>query len=145
MAFRDITDILGPIALPIKGKTYTLPVLTIEQGIKLHKIMDPKDEATMTDPELYAFLLGEAHAEMAADNVAPEVIARAAFVALADWQSGRPAAEVIWEQGVDPKALMKAIELAEALTSKATDAEHATPQPARTNTTKSRKKPAPTR
>lgn len=140
MAFRDITDIIGPIALPIKGKTYTLPSLTIEQGVKLHQVMDPEHEATMTDPELFAFLLGDAHAQMVEDNVAPEIIARAAFTALADWQSGRPAAEVIWEQGVDPKALQQAIELAEALTSTSTDEAVKTPSPARTNTTKSRKK-----
>lgn len=140
MAFRDITDILGPITLPVKGKSYVLPVLTIEQGLRLRKIMDPNDAESMEDEELFAFLLGDAHDAMKADQVAPEVIARAAFVALADWQSGRPAAEVIWEQGVDPKALMQAIELAEALTSKATDAEPATPPQARTSTTKSRKK-----
>lgn len=140
MSFRDFTDIVGPIVLPIKGKRYTIPTLTIEQGIHLHKVMNPDTEETMTDPEFYEFLLGDAHTEMTADAVTPEIIARAAFVALADWQSGRPAAELIWEQGVDPKALQAAVDVAEALTLKATAGAAKTPSPEPTSTTKSRKK-----
>jgi len=140
LSFRDFTDIVGPIVLPIKGKRYTVPTLTIEQGIHLHKVMTPDADESMTDPEFYEFLLGDAHKEMVKDAVAPEIIARAAFVALADWQSGRPAAELIWEQGIDPKALQAAVAVAEALTSKATAEAAKTPSPAPTNTTKSRKK-----
>jgi hypothetical protein len=102
--------------------------------------MNPDTDESMTDPEFYQFLLGDAHTEMVKDAVAPEVIARAAFVALADWQSGRPAAELIWEQGIDPKALQAAVAVAEALTSKATAEAAKTPSPEPTNTTKSRKK-----
>lgn len=115
MAFRDITEILGPITLPIRGKVYTLPVLTIAQGLQLRAVLDPDDEATLTDPEFYALLLGDALEQMRADGVGPDVIARAAFVGLADWQSGRPAAEILWETGIDPKVLtdhMKKLETA---------------------------------
>lgn len=105
MAFRDITEILGPVVLPIRGKAYTLPVLTIAQGLTLRAVLDKDDETTLDDDGFYALLLGAALEEMRADGVGPDVIARAAFVALADWQSGRPAAELLWETGVDPKVL----------------------------------------
>ena len=140
MSFRDITDILGPIVLPIKGKNYTLPVLTLEQGLRIHAANRPDTPDTMTDPEFFDLLLGDAHAEMVADAVSPEVIARAAFVALADWQSGRPAAEAMWETGIDPKALTEAVQAAQALISNSTAAADKTPQPEPTSTTKSPKK-----
>ncbi len=105
MAFRDITEILGPIALPIRGKVYTLPTLTVAQGLQLRAVLDPDDDETLEDEAFYALLLGDALESMRADGVGPDVIARAAFVALADWQSGRPAAEILWETGVDPKVL----------------------------------------
>lgn len=140
MAFRDITEILGPITLPINGKTYTLPILTIEQGLRIHTAMNPNTPDSMTDPEFFEILLGDAHKQMAADNIAPDTIARAAFTALADWQSGRPAAELIWEQGIDPKALTEAVTAAQALISTSTAAATATPSPAPTSTTKSPKK-----
>lgn len=126
MAFRDITEILGPITLPIRGNVYTLPTLTIAQGLQLRAVLDPDDDETLTDPEFYALLLGEAEEQMRADGVGPDVIARAAFVALADWQSGRPAAEVLWETGIDPKVLTDHMEKLNAI---ATAAETTTPSP----------------
>lgn len=127
MAFRDITEILGPIVLPIRGKTYTLPVLTIAQGLTLRAVLDKDDETTLDDDGFYALLLGDALHEMEADGVGPDVIARAAFVGLADWQSGRPAAEILWETGVDPKVLTAHMKKLETATS--TDAETTTPSP----------------
>lgn len=119
MAFRDITEILGPITLPIRGKTYTLPTLTIAQGLELRAVLDPDDETTLDDEAFYALLLGDALPQMRADGVGPDVIARAAFVALADWQSGRPAAEILWETGVDPKVLTDYMTKLETATSTA--------------------------
>lgn len=127
MAFRDITEILGPIVLPIRGKTYTLPVLTIAQGLQLRAVLDPDDETTLDDDGFYALLLGPALEEMRTDGVGPDVIARAAFVALADWQSGRPAAELLWETGVDPKVLTDYVTTLQNATS--TAAATTTPSP----------------
>lgn len=141
MAFRDITEILGPITLPIRGKTYTLPTLTIVQGLKLRASMDPKDDTDLTDDEFYALLLGDALQEMQADGVGPDMIARAAFTALADWQSGRPAAEAIWEFGVDPKVLKGYLDkVQQALTSTSTAEATTTPKPAPGSGTKPRQK-----
>lgn len=137
MAFREITDIYGPIVLPIRGKTYTLPVLTIEQGLKLRDVLNPADNATMDDAEFYAFLLGDALEAMRADAVTPDTIARAAFTALADFQSGRPAAELIWETGIDPKVLQSYLgNMQEALTSLNTGTAGTTKSPKRTSGTK---------
>lgn len=127
MAFRDITEILGPIALPIRGKTYTLPVLTIAQGLQLRAVLDPADDETLEDEAFYTLLLGDALDAMRADGVGPDVIARAAFVALADWQSGRPAAELLWETGVDPKVLTDYVTTLQNATS--TAAATTTPSP----------------
>jgi hypothetical protein len=135
MAFRDITEILGPIELPIRGKTYTLPTLTIAQGLKLRAVMDPKDETSLDDEEFFTLLLGDAHMEMAADKVGPDVIARAAFVALADWQSGRPAAEAIWETGIDPKVLETYLEKLDSISTSTAEAT-TTSQPKHGNGTK---------
>lgn len=127
MAFRDITEILGPITLPIRGTTYTLPILTIAQGLTLRAVLDKDDAATLDDEAFYALLLGDALETMRTDEVGPDVIARAAFVALADWQSGRPAAEVLWETGVDPKVLTQYLKKIEDATS--TGEETTTPSP----------------
>lgn len=137
MSFRDITDIYGPIKLPIRGKEYTLPALTIEQGLHLRNVLDKNHEATLDDEAFYTLLLGEALPAMRADAVQPDIIARAAFAALADFQSGRPAAEAIWETGLDPKVLMSYLgEMQEALTSINTDEAGTTKSPKRTNGTK---------
>lgn len=129
MAFRDITDILGPIELPIRGKTYTLPTLTIAQGLTLRAVLDPEDDTTLDDEGFYSLLLGDALEQMRADGVGPDVIARAAFVALADWQSGRPAAETLWETGLDPKVLTTYLAQLETLS---TSTAEATTTPERT-------------
>jgi hypothetical protein len=137
LSFRDITDIYGPIILPIRGKDYTIPSLTIEQGLQLRDVMDPSNEATLNDEDFYALLLGDALPAMRTDAVQPDIIARAAFTALADFQSGRPAAEAIWETGLDPKVLAKyAGEIQEALTSISTGVDATTKSPKRTNGTK---------
>lgn len=134
MAFRDITEILGPITLPIRSKIYTLPTLTVAQGLQLRAVLDPDDDETLDDEAFYTLLLGDAIEQMRADGVGPDVIARAAFVALADWQSGRPAAEVLWETGIDPKVLTDyMVKLQQADTS--TAAETTTRKPTRGNGT----------
>lgn len=142
MAFRDITDILGPIELPVRGKVYTLPTLTIAQGLELRAVLDPDDDATLNDEGFYDLLLGDQHAAMKADGVTPDWIARAAFVALADWQSGRPAAETLWETGLDPKVLTTYLARLETL-STSTDEATTTQEPTPGTTTKSPKTSQP--
>lgn len=144
MAFRDLTDILGPITLPIRGKTYTLPTLTVAQGLQLRAVLDPNDDATLDDDGFYDLLLGDQHAAMKADGVQPDAIARAAFVALADWQSGRPAAEALWETGLDPKVLTTYLARLDSI-SATTAAATTTPTPTRGSGTSSPKKPRASR
>ena len=140
MAFRDITDILGPISLPVRGKDYTLPTLTLAQGLELRAVLDPKDAKTLDDEQFYQFLLGPALDEMRGDGVGADVIARAAFVALADFQSGRPAAEALWETGLDPKVLTNYVQTVKQATPTSTGAAAKTPSRASTNGTKPPKK-----
>lgn len=140
MAFRDITDILGPIRLPVRGKDYTLPTLTLAQGLELRDVLDPADPKTLDDEAFYEFLLGDALTEMRHDGVGADVIARAAFVALADFQSGRPAAEALWETGLDPKVLTNYVESVKNATPPSTGGAAKTPSRASTSGTKPRKK-----
>jgi len=116
MAFRDLRDIIGPLELPIAGKVYKLPVVSAADGARIriateHAAAGKKDE--IPPAELERIVLGDVLAEMRADKLSPEEIDRVFFTGLADVQRGRVVAEIIWEQGVDPKAIQAAQEAAQ--------------------------------
>jgi hypothetical protein len=116
MSFAPLEEIEGPIELTLRGQTYTLPVLTMEEGVHLQaRLLEG-----MTMPELAAALLGPDLLERLNGLPAP-VIERVGFVAIAEWRFGREAAQKVWR---DPKAL---IPMMEALR-KAVEAA-STPQP----------------
>jgi len=103
MAFRDLADIIGPLELPIRGKTYTLPVVNFADGRKILSAL--RGERELSDADLRKIVLGPVERQMAADGVNASELNRVLWTALADVQSGRAVAEIIWDKGVDPKAL----------------------------------------
>jgi len=133
MTFRDLTDIIGPLELPIRGKTYTLPVVKAPDGAKILAALAGKGE--LSDAQLHKILLGDVEKQMTDDGVTPFELDRVLWTALADVQKGRAIAEVIWEQGIDPKALTEATNRAQRR-SKPSAAASTTKRPASTSTTK---------
>ena len=133
MGFAPLEEIEGPIVLALRGKEYTLPVISMEQGINLHAMI----AKGATQGEITRELLGDVLTELAHDGAAPALIVRVAGVALAEWKFGRDAAEAAWE---DPKALLSRIkalqEAYEAALTTPTAAETTTPPPASGNGTK---------
>jgi hypothetical protein len=115
LAFRDLTDIIGPISLPIRGKTYTLPEISLEDGLRLHAAA--AGTATVSVKDLITIILGPVYQEMLDDHVPLGVIDRALWTGLADFQSGRETAEQVWEHGVPKEVLAELLApLTEALT-----------------------------
>jgi hypothetical protein len=105
MAFKDYNQIVEPLALPINGKLYTIPPVSIAGGIRLDEGLAPDSEKPMPDEEFKRITLGDALDEMRADSVRPTAISLAAMTALADHQTNRGAAEIMWESNGNPKAL----------------------------------------
>ena len=105
MALRPLEDIIGPIVVPVRGKEYTLPAVTLSDGLKIHA---SRTNGTALDAaELYRIILGDVHTDMLKDNVPGDVIDRVFLTAYTDFTSGRDSAEEVWENGI-PKALREA-------------------------------------
>lgn len=105
MALRDLMDIIGPLTLPIRGKEYALPMVSLAEGLKLHAAAS--DGGTLPLSELITMILGDAQAEMEADGVPAALIDRALWTGVTDFQAGRETAELVWEHGVPKEALAK--------------------------------------
>jgi hypothetical protein len=93
------------LVLPIGGKEYTIPEVGAADGIKFNVNVATEDAEPISNEEFFHMFLGTAYDEMVADNVPGNAILRAAMTALADWQSNRATAEVMWATGADPKAV----------------------------------------
>lgn len=142
--FKDFDELADPLILPIKGKLYTIPPVGAADGIRFNLAADPtvKDASPISDEEFFRIFLGTAYDEMVADNIPGAALIRAAYAALADFQSGRGAAVIMWETGGDPKAI-EAYSRAHAPNraarrSKPTAAANSTKRPASTSGTKPR-------
>ena len=142
MALRPLEDIIGPLVIPIRGKEYTLPRVSLKDGLRLTDALRNKGAVPWVD--LIPMLLGDTHKEMVEDRVPPAMIDRVLWTALADFQNGRESAEAVWENGV-PKEVLA--ELMRTITAKATQQAEAntTLSPASTSGTKSPEKPKATR
>lgn len=140
MAFAPLEELQGPIVLPIRGKEYALPQLTFEDGLRLHKIL-AGDDATAYVADVMRLLLGDAYDELLKDEVPSATVDRVFFTALADFKTGREAAEEVWSNGI-PKALTAAAAKAmtDAMTRQAV--ETTTPSPVSGNGMKPTKKTA---
>lgn len=109
MAFAEYTEFIEPMVLPIRGKRYTIPPMSLETGLKLAPLLEgkvPDWVAELGDEfDFEATVLGEAADEMRADGVQPAVITRACLAAFAEYKNGRATAELVWKTGGDPKAI----------------------------------------
>ena len=113
-AFTDYKEFAdGPLELPILGKVYRVPEISIPDGMVLAGIVDGSDEDAqkMKGVELWKLLLGPAWDEMIADGVPLAAATRAGLTVLADRQYGRELAQVTWETGADPKAIQPYLDL----------------------------------
>src|SRR5450830_165710 len=114
MALRPYEDIVGPLIIPVRGKHYALPTISLQDGLRMHAA--GKNEAEISIDELTKIILGDAHQQMLDDGVPLAVIDRALWAGIADFQQGRETAEQVWEHGA-PQAvideLQKAIQQAQ--------------------------------
>lgn len=121
MGFADYDQIKQePLALPIRGKTYVIPEVTADVGLKLAVLRDESfkaaagedvDETKLRDldddseQDLYNQCLGTAYQEMVDDGVPYGALKLAGITAYIDFAMGREAAETVWATGGrDPKA-----------------------------------------
>lgn len=129
MAFRDLSEVLDAgLSLPYKGKTYTVPAVDAETGLRLQRLAEvaaqvakaaedgePLDTATLNtvalddagEVDLYRDALGTAYAEMLADRVPWPMLKVAGVTAWLDTAVSREAAEAYWNAAgnPDPEAL----------------------------------------
>lgn len=139
MALRPYEEVIGPLVIPVRGKEYPLPTISMQDGLRMHSAAHGGEDLSLE--ELTVIILGDARQQMLDDGVPLAVIDRALWAGIADYQQGREAAELVWERGV-PKEVLE--ELKKILTQAQTTppaAESTTPQPASGTTTKPRKAP----
>lgn len=125
--FSDFNELYDPLRLPINGKSYTIPPVSFEAGVRINGVVD--GEERIEDEEFFRLILGDTFDEMVTDKAPLAAITRAGQTAVADFKYGRAMAEVMWKTGSDPKAvqaLAKAPNRA-ARRSKVTGAEKKTP------------------
>lgn len=101
--FQDFNDMFDPLELPIDGKTYRIPPVSFDAGVKINGIVD--GTKSLGEEEFFRLVLGDVFDQMRADKVPSTAITRAGQVALADFKYGREMAEVMWATGGDPKAV----------------------------------------
>lgn len=147
--FEDAREFFtGPLKLPIRGKTYTVPEVDIDLGLALTGILTGgKSEFDDKPVEyLYQRLIGPLWDELKADGVPGDIIIRVSETALADFSEGRDIARLVWRYGVSPEALAAAKAATQQTTKTATRSTRSrssaaaakTPTPAPTSGTKSR-------
>lgn len=106
-------EIADPLVFTIRGKAYEVPELGYRDMLTIQKIRagQPSELDGMDAAESWRLVMGPAWDAMVADNVPGEAIARAGLATLAFFEAGRDAAEAIWENGIDPKAVLAALGL----------------------------------
>lgn len=118
MAFEQLGEVLDEtLALPVKGKTYTVPPPSAATGLRVQAIMQAAavaadggrvDDAILRDAaerDMYADVLGTAHAEMVADGVTWPTLKHCAITAMVWIIRDKEAAEHYWNTGGDPSRL----------------------------------------
>lgn len=136
--FKDFNELFDPLVLPIGGKEYRIPPVSAPAGMKFNAAIN--GETKMPDIEFLPGFLGDAYQEMLDDGVSYTAIRRAAMTALADFQTNRSAALIMWETGGDPKAMTEHLQSnapnRAARRSKPTAAANTTKRPGSTSGTK---------
>lgn len=162
MPFKDYSEFARePITLPVSGRTYTLPPIGAKLGILLLSSINGDAHASArlgTSTSLWQRILGctdeclagdleepcgSVYDRMLADNVPLDVVGRAGFTALADFQYDRETAERVWESELDPEAraalaaAQRELQRMNSTNSPSTDEDAVTPSPAITSGTSS--------
>ena len=104
MAFKDYSELADPLQLPIGGKLYTIPELSIGDSQTVADLFTSIREGTpvpVPDETLGRMLLGDSYDEMVADDIPGPALMRATLAAVAFHQGGREVAEMLWETGGD--------------------------------------------
>lgn len=122
MGFRDLAEVLDPdLALPIGGKTYRVPPVDAETGLRLQRLAehaakvakaaesgDDADTVALGDDDevdLYRQALGSAYDEMVADGVSFAALKVAGITAWLYAAVDAATAEGYWNAAGDPEAL----------------------------------------
>ncbi|MBK6015624.1 hypothetical protein [Streptomyces sp. MBT53] len=118
MAFQELGNLLDDsLVLPIKGKTYRIPAPSAATGLRVQAIMqaaataadggqaDKEVLADAAERDMYADVLGTAHAEMVADGVEWPMLKHAAVTAMVWIIQSKDRAEAYWNTGGDPSQL----------------------------------------
>jgi len=122
MAFRDLSEVLDTgLPLPINGKTYVVPPVDAETGLRLQRLAEVATQAAKatedgesldaivldddTEVDLYRDALGAAYDEMLVDRVPWPALKVAGVTAWLDAAVSREAAEAYWNAAGDPEAL----------------------------------------
>lgn len=118
MAFEALDELLDEtLQLPVGGRVYTVPAPSAEVGLRTQAIVHAAavaadggraDEQILADAaerDLYADVLGSAHAEMVADGVPWPALKHAAITAMVWISQDKSAAERFWNAGGDPSRL----------------------------------------
>lgn len=108
-AWEEVAE--EPLSFPIGGKTYVIPELGYQAMLTIQKVRAglPSDLDDVSAENSWRLVMGPAWDEMVKDDVSAEAIARAGLATLAYFEQGRAIAEMIWEYGIDPKALTEGI------------------------------------
>jgi hypothetical protein len=118
VAFQALGELLDEgLSLPVNGKTYRVPPPSAATGLRVQAIMQAAavaadggqiDEAVLKDAaerDMYRDVLGTAHAEMVADDVAWPTLKHSAVTAMVWIVQSKDAAERYWNSGGDPSRL----------------------------------------
>lgn len=105
--FDDFEAVYEPLVLPINGKQYTIPPVVAAEGIKFTLAASGEEDAPFfSDDDMERMLLGpDLKQQLLDDGASDAAVKRVLLTALADFQGGRTAAEIMWATGGDPKAM----------------------------------------
>jgi hypothetical protein len=148
-AFKEFNDLVDHLVLPINGKSYEIPLVTVEGRMKWEAVQadvpEGEDPPTpLTDDEFEHIFMGDTIDQMRADNVPDLAISRALSTAFTYAVAGKDTAEIFWETGGHPKALKAYVNAhlpnRASRRSQSTGAANTTQSQRRGSGTKSRKK-----
>lgn len=143
--FADYNEVVEKLELPINGKTYIIPPVTVQGGARWVEAQSGEEDVQpLTNDEFMHIFLGAAYDDMVTDEVPEKAINRAAQTALANHTAGMEVAEIMWTTGGYPKAIQAYVKAhapnRASRRSKSTGAATATRSRASTSGTSSRKK-----
>lgn len=137
MALRPYEELVGPLVIPVRGKEYPLPAVSMADGLRIHAAGTNGGSIDLQD--LTEIILGDTKQLMLGDGVPPAVVDRAFWAGLTDFQAGREAAEQVWEHGVPKAVLEELTKVLETVPTTPPAAESTTTPPASGNGTTSPK------